>query len=467
MKQKQELIENFAQVAEKIRKDPQTYRTEFCFFYDHLLAVVACSTTKTLLDVKIEELVTFLATVSFSYNKERELGKALHTALYEKMADLKPSIKRTLITAVAHLAQKGALNIDAVLETFFSVLKHKDKQARVAATKCIVASIKKKSSKKTRKTIADILKHSKEKDALCCLGITAKLYWDEVWCDAKTADMVAEACFSENKTLALGTAEFMQGNRKDLKKDSGNEDETPIPAPVELVSSPRKLAARLLAHSKTPGTPFAARLSYYLLISRIVSFHRVSIDEFFLTLQRHITPAQSEFSKLFLCCINATTAETEEEVLAPLVMKIYDGFVRENLLPQKIASAINTIGEMYKRNASVLTDDVFEFIKDFKTAKENCVSSAARSLINLKRDGGKTGKESGESEEEEFDPVTGGVFIKEKTDEDETKSKRGVRIKKERKTKDLKNRKKNFLMTMGKRRKAKNQKRFQKKKNKK
>ena len=186
------------------KRDPEGYEEDFALQLRRYEALRALFAMKPSRDHKeFSELVSFIAHVSVVY---REATKGFPSGVVELLerhyAILDAHLRKNLTSALILLRNKGVIGVEVTLPLFFKMFRVRDKTLRVMMFKHIVsdakAANKKKTDDKYNRTVQSFLhaaiKDENEATAKKALAVLTEMYRRNIWTDAKTVNLVVEAC---------------------------------------------------------------------------------------------------------------------------------------------------------------------------------------------------------------------------------------------------------------------------------
>lgn len=148
---------------------------------------------------------------------------AFHVGLIELLdkhyALLDPNLRRALVAALILLRNRGSVQPTELLPLFFRLFRCPDKQLRIMIFRHIVADIKgankKKRDERLNRSVQNFLqaalKDENETAAKKALAVITDLYRRNVWSDARTVNLVADACRHPAPRVLVGALKFFLG----------------------------------------------------------------------------------------------------------------------------------------------------------------------------------------------------------------------------------------------------------------
>lgn len=266
------------------------------------------------------------------------------------------------------------------------------------------------------------------------VSLLMDLYRRRVWNDPKTANVLAETCFSEDGNIVIGSLRFFidiqyrreeeeaagesvanltdkvtkleqSRNSKTGKKDKKLKrmqerkrkaeelvsDATAIDGSLfgalEELFSPQRFAERLFAVLRTSKHPFETRLLYMNVISRTLACHKVYLGNFFPFMQKYMRPHQKYVTQILAYCVQAVHEDVPvEEPLQGILKCLCDEFISDRSGPESMAVGLNAVRMMCSRQPEVMTQEVLNDLVLYKKDRHKSVVVAARGLIGVFRE---------------------------------------------------------------------------------
>jgi len=205
----------------KCKRDPEGYRDDVLMQLQHYNALHGLFMLKPGKDFKeFADLVGFLAQVAASYPKDIPM---FHVGLIEMLekhyALLDPNLRRSLVAALILLRNRGSVQATELLPLFFRLFRCADKQLRVMIFRHIVADIKSANKNKrddrlnraVQNFLQAALKDENESAAKKALSVITELYRRGIWTDARTVNLVVDACRHSSPKILIGALKFFLG----------------------------------------------------------------------------------------------------------------------------------------------------------------------------------------------------------------------------------------------------------------
>ena len=220
----------------RCKRDPEGYRDDVLMQLQHYNALHGLFMLKPGKDFKeFADLVGFLAQVAASYKKDIP---AFHVGLIELLdkhyALLDPNLRRSLVAALILLRNRGSVQPIELLPLFFRLFRCPDKQLRIMIFRHIVADIKgankNKRDERLNRAVQNFLqaalKDENEAAAKKALAVITDLYRRNVWSDARTVNLVADACRHPAPRILVAALKFFLGQDEAAEAAAAGGDES-------------------------------------------------------------------------------------------------------------------------------------------------------------------------------------------------------------------------------------------------
>ncbi|TPX37467.1 hypothetical protein SmJEL517_g00768 [Synchytrium microbalum] len=351
-------------------------------------------------------------------------------------------LRKTLVQVLILLRNRDLIPSTALLSLCFTLFRVKDKQLRTLLHSHIVNDIKSQNVKgknnKLNKYLQNfmytMLKDPSDIAAKKSLEAMIDLYKKNVWNDAKTVNIIAEACLSTSpKIVATAVNFFLSVNEKSGEDSDGEEDQGPDVgamkhtlhinkkkrsrrtqidravasvkrkaraknraesfnfSAIHLLNDPQgfaeKLFARLKLATNTSALRFELRLSIMDLISRLVGIHKLILLPFYDYFVPYLRPQQREATKILAYAAQACHDIVPPEAGSLLVDAIANHFVWNNVASEVVVAGMNALREVCSRCPLAMSETLLHsLVDDYKNHREKGPMMAARSLIGLYRE---------------------------------------------------------------------------------
>ncbi|RKO88958.1 SDA1-domain-containing protein [Blyttiomyces helicus] len=436
------LASNLPQLQNLIKRDPSSYKDEFLQQWRHYESAFTIFNLKPdHEDEKFGELITFISHVSLSYPKEcTEFPQQIVSMLSAHHQTLSPELRKTMVQALVLMRNKDQISATSLLSLFFTLFRCKDKHLRSMLHKHIVNDIKncnaKSKNNKLNKTLQNfmytMLKDDNDIAAKKSIEVMVDLYKKNVWNDAKTVNVIAEACFSSTSKIVAPALHFFLGTDEKEKEDSDDEEgfdltsmkhgmtinkktksrknqmekalasvkrkarakeraETFNFSALHLLNDPQGFAEKLFSRLKNSTSNnsfrFELRLQIMNLVSRLIGVHRLMLFGFYEFLISYLKPHQREVTAVLAYAAQASHELVPPDVLAPVVQAIADNFVWNNSASEVVTAGLNGLREICTRCPLAMSESLLQsLIEDYKNHREKGPMNAARSLLGLFRE---------------------------------------------------------------------------------
>lgn len=384
---------------------------------------------------RFNHYLSFLAHVSDIFKHDLSfIPQFLYELLLNYGTILNPAIRLKCVQSIMLMRNKDIIAPIEALNIFFKLLTIKDKEMRKIIISHIINDIKRMNShrknmpvnKQVQNFIYDIIKNNSDTLAKRAMFIIISLYRKQVWNDAKTVNVIASGCFSENDKVVNLACNFLiqtteethdsdsesdgeedTTNKKSLGKKTKNKEQRKERElkrikrrerrkskiqlmknffPIDMINNPQDFCDRLFNHMKKKNHKFEVKLSIMAVLGRMIGRHKLLVMNFYPYMIKYIMPHQKEVSKIL-----AYVAESAHELVPPddlqVVLKhLTENFVSERCGEEKMTVGLNTIQQMCERAPLMMDEFFLNHLGDYKTYKEKNVATAARALINYYRD---------------------------------------------------------------------------------
>ncbi|KAJ3045511.1 Protein SDA1 [Rhizophlyctis rosea] len=436
------LASNLPQLQNLIKRDPGSYREEFSQQWRHYESALAIFTLKPDSEAdSFGELITFISHVAPCYPKEcAPFPQHIIDLLSTHHQILQPELRKTMVQALVLLRNRDMISTTSLLSLFFTLFRCKDKALRQLLHNHIVNDIKaanvKAKNNKLNKTLQNfmytMLKDTNEIAAKKSLEVMIDLYKKNVWNDAKTVNIISEACFSPIPKIIAPALHFFLGTNDQKEEDEDNDDvpdmaqlkhahqinkkskgrksaldkamatvkrkerqknraETFNFSALHLLNDPQGFAEKLFSRLKQATSsnlfPFPLRLTLLNLVSRLIGVHKLLLLNFYDFLIPFLKPHQRDVTQILAYAAQASHDLVPPDVLSPVVRAIADNFVWSNASAEVVTAGLNGLREVVSRCPLAMEEELLKsLLEDFKNHREKGPMNAARSLLGLYRE---------------------------------------------------------------------------------
>lgn len=330
----------------------------------------------------------------------------------------------------------------SLLPLFFTLFKCKDKQLRELLYSHIVNDIKNSNAKvknnKMNKTLQSfmftMLESAKtgnsDENAIAAkksVDVCVDLYHKNVWNDAKTVNVIAEACFSPVTKISVTAVKFFLNSNDHTEEEEEDEDVPDLKkiqmanlhskktkakdrkldsakkkikrkekskgkaesfnfSALHLLNDPQGFAEKLYSKLTAKEDRWEVRLMKMNLVSRVIGIHQLIILGFYPLLIKYLQPTQRDVTMVLVCAAQATHALVPPDVLEPVLKAIANNFVTDRVANEVMAVGINGIREVCVRQPLAIDATLLQDLTQYKEHRDKSVLMAARSLIALFRE---------------------------------------------------------------------------------
>ncbi|KAF3361028.1 hypothetical protein VdG1_01037 [Verticillium dahliae VDG1] len=470
---------DFASLQYKIRRDPNSYEDNFLqqwgqYESQREVFLVSPTTATPEYTESFHNLVDLIAHVADCYPQHAEAFPGdLKAILLQHHEVLHPELREKIVGSLVLLRRKEVIDSTQLLTTLFPILvSSPSKSLRTLLFQKILGDLRNANSKSTNhplnRTIQTVLYNLITADraspkAVWAVKLTRELWKRQVWTDAKTVDVMKEACLSDNEKVVVGAVRFFLGGdkeREELEDDSSDEEaidlqkmkhqiginkkskkkanayrkavtkihkqergkEKPHPlnfSAFHLLHDPQGFAEQVFQkHLQSTKTKMVLehRILVLQLVTRLVGLHKLTIVSLYSWFIKYLTPKQESVTSFLACLAQATHNLVPPDCLEPLVQKIANEFVSEAAAGEVAAAGLNAIREICARQPLAIEDTLLQDLVQYRKSKDKGTMMAAKGLLSLfrevgadllaKKDRGKDatiGLKTGEDEKEDED----------------------------------------------------------------
>ena len=440
------LASNLPQLQNLIKKDPQSYHDEFVQQLRHFessLIIFNLKPQELLISDHFTELILFMSHIAKCYPKQMsDYPDKLIECLSNHHQIMAPEIRKTMVQALIIMRNKGIIEPVKLLGLFFTLFRCKDKPLRSLLHQHIVNDIKnsnvKSKNNAMNKTLQNfmykMLNDTSDVAAKKSLEVMVELYKKNVWNDAKTVNVIAEACLSQLPKIVAPAIHFFLGsdesqsdsddesdgitnlkhsNQINKKKKSRMHQMEKAKAAVKrkeraknkaerfnfsalhLINDPQGFAEKLFSRLRQSATKntfrFELRLQMMNLVSRLIGVHKLILLGFYEFLIPYLKPHQKEVTSILAIVAQSAHELVPPDALEAVVRAIADNFLWSNCSSEVITAGLNGLRETCLRCPLAIPEDLLQsLIDDFKNYREKGPMNACRSLLGLYREANPT-----------------------------------------------------------------------------
>ncbi len=438
------------QLQNLVKRDPVAYKEEFQQQHRHFLSELEIYKLDPAKKADhFSALISFLAHVAQAFPKElANFPEQISLLLEEHYEIMARGLRKTMVQSLILMRNRNMISPLNVLQLSFILFRCQDKNLRALLYNHIINDVKRLNEKSNNVKINKQLQNFLYKMLDDNNGIAAKksldvmvdLYRKRIWTDARTVNVIATACISNESRLVKTGIRFFLGIEQLIDDDEANEDEEQerasyaqevlakktrivhkktgkrmrakrkaemkakkvlnaeeerkigprFPA-IQLINDPQGLAEKLFKRLRDGKESFDTRCLQMNLISRLIGVHRLFIINFYSFLQRYFNAHQREVTRILSYFIQALHIMIPPEELEPMVQTVANNFVTDRYSGEVIAVGINTLREIVSRVPLLLEVESLTAIwqdcvgyRHYRGDKNVTVS--ARSMLNLLRE---------------------------------------------------------------------------------
>ncbi len=275
------------------------------------------------------------------------------------------------------------------------------------------------------------------REAMWAVKIATELWRKNVWRDARTVSIVAEACFHPDTKVQSAAIHFFlitpEAGQTDFDDSDEEENEGPDIKQVKHVqeinkkrkSTDRKAKREIKdanrkrrqreAQAKEPQVNFSAlqllndpqtfgeklyqslvrydrayTLDHKVLImqlfGRVCGSHKLTVLSFYSYIIKYLTHHQLNITQILVALAQSVHDLTPPDELLPVIRKIAGEFVHSGVAAEVVAAGLNAIREICRRQPWCMDRDLLEDLVAYKMSKDKGVMVASRGLLQLFRE---------------------------------------------------------------------------------
>eukprot|EP00002_Diphylleia_rotans_P024805 TRINITY_DN4898_c0_g2_i4.p1 TRINITY_DN4898_c0_g2~~TRINITY_DN4898_c0_g2_i4.p1 ORF type:complete len:898 (+),score=268.29 TRINITY_DN4898_c0_g2_i4:45-2738(+) len=427
------------QLQNLAKRDAQSYRDEVLVQWKHYQSLLNLYLLKPQDSLpQLEELIQFFSHVSSLYKEETaEFSKQIMSILDIHAPVLQPDFRKSCVQCLILLRNKGVLSNMTILPLFFKLFRCSDKALREMLFNYIVSDIKNVNQKNKNNKLNSslqsfmyqMIKDPNTTAANKSLDVMVALYRKNIWKDAKTVNVIATACLSDDQKISDKAIQFFLNAEDDPGQEENSDDEgmpnlreihnsqkhakktkkrqrvaekmkqairrkerlkersggSSIFPALLMINDPQGLCEKLFLKLKKSASKFESRIHMMNLVSRLISTHKLFELNFYPYMQKYLQPHQKEITLLLAIVSQACHDLVPPDVMEPVIKCIADNFVSDRCTPAAMAIGLNTIREICLRCPLCMNETLLHDLAQYKHYKDKSVSMAARSLITVFR----------------------------------------------------------------------------------
>ncbi|KAI1084704.1 SDA1-domain-containing protein [Whalleya microplaca] len=442
---------DLAGLQHKIRKDPETYEKEFIenwqqfdSAHEKFLADPVGADSNSL--ITFREQIDLIAHVAELYPQiTATFPDALKEILFKHHSVLESTLREKIVSSLTLLRRKDVIDSNYLLTTLFPILiSTPSKSSRMLLYQKILSDLRNINTKSTNhrvnRTMQTVLYNLVTSDrsspkAIWAVKIVRELWRRQIWTDAKTVDIMRQACLADNEKVIAGSVRFFLGGdkeREEFEDDSSDEETVDIrkvkhtiginkktkkakkvldkaadrvkkqerkknaPHPLNfsalhLLQDPQGFGENLfekhLQNSKSKLT-LESKLLVLQLVTRLVGLHKLTILSLYSWFIKHLTPRQQSASTFLACLAQGTHNLVPPDAIEPLIQKIANEFVSEASASEVCSAGLNATREICARQPLAMNETLLQDLVQYRKSKDKGVMMAAKGLLSLYREKG-------------------------------------------------------------------------------
>lgn len=280
------------------------------------------------------------------------------------------------------------------------------------------------------------------REAMWAVKLACELWRKGIWRDARTANLLAAACFHSNTKVQSVAMHFFlnsSGSANLDESDNSSDDETVN----EAMSKIRKVKHQQTINKKKRSTERAAKQEIkranakrkaaeakeatgegvdnsalnllhdpqsfverlYELLSRndkkftlehkviimqlygrACALHRLCVLSFYSYIVKYLAHSQLQITTILVALASSVHELVPPDALTPVIRKLAHEFVHPGVSSQVVAAGINAIREICRRQQWAMEHDLLEDLVAYRKSRDKGVMVAARSLLQLYRE---------------------------------------------------------------------------------
>ena len=380
---REKLHDNLAQLQNLIKRDPAMYKSDFMVqlaHFDSELKIFRLKPEKATSEFSAH--VNFMAHCFACYPKimkESRFAERLIELIEEHYALLKPKLRAKLVQSLVLIRNRGMLEAIPLFRLLLKLFDCEDKQLRQDVFHYIVADVRnnvlknhnQKANRQTKNFVLKHLENASTKIAVKTLAVVSDLYRRKVWTDARTVNVIANACFSDVPKVATGAMRFFLGIDQQIEslenddeaqerqkfeaelpkvkkrqhakmtrkrkrqmeravrkvkkhrmkmrgKEMGEEtaESKVLLKAIEIIHDPQSFTEKLFKRLRGSKCPFETKLMMMDLVSRLIGTHQLILLSFYSFIQRYLnSPTHQSITRILASFLQSCHAVVRSVVV--------------------------------------------------------------------------------------------------------------------------------------------------------
>ncbi|KAK6955843.1 Severe Depolymerization of Actin [Daldinia eschscholtzii] len=435
----------------KIRKDPEAYEKEFIenwqqfdAAHEKFLAAPVGADSNSL--ITFREQIDLIAHCAELYPQiTATFPDALKDVLTKHHAVLEPTLREKIVSSLTLLRRKDVIDSNYLLTALFPILiSTPSKSLRMILYQKILSDIRNTNTKTTNhrvnRTMQTVLYNLVTSDrsspkALWAVKLVRELWRRQIWNDAKTVDIMRQACLADNEKVIVGGVRFFLGGDKEREEfeDESSDEETidikkvkhsiginkktkkskkvldkavdkvkrqerkknaPHPlnfSALHLLKDPQGFSENLFEkHLQNSKSKLAleSKLLVLQLVTRLVGLHKLTVISLYSWFIKYLSPRQQSASSFLASLAQGTHNLVPPDAIEPLIQKIANEFVSEASASEVCSAGLNAIREICVRQPLAMNETLLQDLVEYRKSKDKGVMMAAKGLLSLYREKG-------------------------------------------------------------------------------
>ncbi|KAL7623717.1 Severe Depolymerization of Actin [Parahypoxylon ruwenzoriense] len=435
----------------KIRKDSEAYEKEFIenwqqfdAAHEQFLAAPVGADSNSL--ITFREQIDLIAHCAELYPQiTASFPDALKDVLTKHHAVLEPTLREKIVSSLTLLRRKDVIDSNYLLTTLFPILiSTPSKSLRMILYQKILSDIRNTNTKTTNhrvnRTMQTVLYNLVTSDrsspkAIWAVKLVRELWRRQIWTDAKTVDIMRQACLADNEKVIVGGVRFFLGGdkeREEFEDDSSDEETVDMkkvkhsieinkkskktkkaldravdrvkkqerkknaPHPLNfsalhLLQDPQGFSENIFEkHLQNSKSKLAleSKLLVLQLVTRLVGLHKLTIISLYSWFIKYLSPRQQSASSFLASLAQGTHNLVPPDAIEPLIQRIANEFVSEASASEVCSAGLNAIREICSRQPLAMNETLLQDLVEYRKSKDKGVMMAAKGLLSLYREKG-------------------------------------------------------------------------------
>lgn len=358
---------------------------------------------------------------------------------------LEPTLREKIVSSLTLLRRKDVIDSSYLLTTLLPILiSTPSKSLRMILYQKILSDLRNTNTKATNHRVNRsmqialynlVTSDRSSPKALWAVKLVRELWRRQIWTDAKTVDIMRQACLADNEKVAVGGVRFFLGGdkeREEFEDDSSDEETVDVkkvkhsieinkkskkakkaldravdkvkkqerkkhsPHPLNfsalhLLQDPQGFSENLFEkHLQNSKAKLAleSRLLVLQLVTRLVGLHKLTVISLYSWFIKYLSPKQQSASSFLASLAQGTHNLVPPDAIEPLIQKIANEFVSEASATEVCSAGLNAIREICARQPLAMNETLLQDLVEYRKSKDKGVVMAAKGLLSLYREQG-------------------------------------------------------------------------------